>query len=179
MCEPTTAMMVMTTVSGAMSAKAQYDQGQYQKGVAEYNAAVDRNKAVEVKNKANTQESAERQKAQQLLSKQRAIAASRGATVDFGTVLDITEDTEMIGEINARRVREGGEAQVTALEGQATLGLSAGNNAASQGSMGAIGTLLGTAGTVAGSIQPTQTVDPSWYQSGMAPSGSAGFGPGL
>lgn len=167
MCSPMLVVAGATVLSGAMSAKASIDQGRYQRGVAEYNAAVDRNRAIEIKNKAIVQETEERQKAQQMSSRQRVIAASRGVEVGFGSPLSLIEDTERIGEINALRIRKGAQQQATALETQADLTESAGQQAQTQSRLGALSTVIGTGASVAGqlSTQPGK-VAPKWYQFG-------------
>jgi len=177
MCSFALVGLVGTLASGVMQAKASSDQANYQQGVAEYNAAVDKNMAESVRDKAVVVENDERQRAAQLHSKQRAIAASRGVDVDSGTPLDLQQDTEMIGEINALRIRQSAEDQASALETQAGLTLAEGKAAAYQGRLKSTATLIGTAGSVAGqmntptssfttpngSVNQPQTVAPKWY----------------
>jgi len=137
-------------IAGAVTAKSQVDQARYEKDVADYNAAVDRNQAVEVRNEARIQENEERQRAFELISRQRAVLASRGANIDFGTALQIQEDTALIGEINAMRIRESGEEQATALESRAELTESSGDFALKQGKLAAVGTVFSTIGSLGG-----------------------------
>jgi hypothetical protein len=149
MCNPAIIGLVGTVASGAMQAKASADQASYDQGVAEYNAAVDRNTAQDVRNQATIVENEERQRAQQLRSKQRAVAASRGVDVDFGTPFDLQQDTEMIGEINALRIRDNAEDRAQALETQAGMSISAGDAAVQQARLRGLSTTVGTAGAVA------------------------------
>ena len=147
-------------ISGAITAKSQVDQARYEKDVADYNAAVDRNQAVEVRNEATIQENEERQRAFELISRQRAVLASRGANIDFGTALQIQEDTALIGEVNAMRIRETGEEQATALESRAELTEKTGDFALKQGYWNATGTMIGAIGQATsmgfGGSAPTQ-----------------------
>ena len=167
MCHPAVYYGAMV-ISAAMSAKAQYDQGQYERDVAEYNAAVDKNKATKVENRSRELETAERQKARELMSKQRTIAASRGVVVGSGTPGLIEEDTAMIGELNVRRIKDTTEQQVGALTSSAELTESAGEQAARQGSIKATSTAIGAAGKMAGGSMSTSggggtSVNPKWY----------------
>lgn len=149
MCHPAV-YYAAVIVAAAVSAKASYDQGQHEKGVSKYNARVMENTAVEVRNRANVAETEERQKALELASRQRAIFASRGVVVDTGTALRVQEDTELIGEVNAMRVRQEGDLEVSALETQAALTRRKGKAAAQQGTSKALSTSLGTIGKLAG-----------------------------
>lgn len=157
MCEPTTIALAAMAVAGGISAKASYDQGVHAKKVDEYNARVDENSAKEVRNKARIAENEERQKAAELVSRQRAVFAARGVNVDTGTALKVQEDTDLIGKVNAMRVRQNAEQQAQALETQAYLTKKEGKNAKRQGTMKAISTLIGTAGSVAGGMSATGT----------------------
>lgn len=153
MCEPTTMMYIAlaaTAATGAASAKASYDQGQYQKKVGEYNARVAENQATEERAKATEAMSEERTKAMQLRATQRAAAAARGVEIDYGTALNIQEDTEMVGRINAQRIDRYGDQRQEALTSEALMARSAGSNAARQGNMSAAGSLIGAAGSMAG-----------------------------
>jgi len=149
MCYPAVAYVAIAAAA-AISAKAKYDQGQYAKGVSKYNARVDQNAATEVRNKGRIVENEERQKALDLRSRQRAVLASRGAQVDTGTALKIQEDTGLIGDINAMRVRQNTELQAGALETQAALTLSEGKAAYKQGVAGAASDIIGAIGSIAG-----------------------------
>lgn len=155
MCEPVStglliASIATTAVAGGVSAYAAYDQGQYQKAVGEYNARVNQNEAQKVLNKSRIVESEERQKASELRSRQRAVLASRGADVNSGSALSMQEDTTLIGEMNVMRVRQNAEDRADALNQRADLDLSNGENAADQGTMGAVAAGLKTAGSIAG-----------------------------
>lgn len=178
---------VAMAASAAMAAKSSYDQGQYQKKVGEYNARVAENQATDERAKATEAMSEERTKAMQLRATQRAAAAARGVEIDYGTALNIQEDTEMIGRINAQRIDRYGDQRQEALTSEALMARSAGDNAVRQGSMKAVGSLIGAAGNAAKPSASASaaggdgaTVAPQWYRTtSTAPSGSAGFGPAL
>jgi hypothetical protein len=168
MCHPAVYYGALA-VSGALSAKAQYDQAQYEKGVSEYNARVSENRAKDERARATEAMSEERQKAMELRSRQRAIAASRGVQVDYGSALGIQEDTEMMGRVNAQRINEAGDDRYNAFMQEGALTRSAGDAAQQSGSMKVAGTLIGTAGSMAGGMSNFAdtggTVAPQWYSS--------------
>lgn len=175
MCHPAVAYAAIA-VAGAISAKASYDQGRFTKKVSDYNARVDENAAKDVLNKARIVESEERQKAAELQSRQRAILAARGVDINTGTALKVQEDTELIGQINAMRVRQSAEQQASALQQQATLTRAEGRNAKRQGTTKAISTLIGTAGSLAGGMAKTGggTGDSALWDSGTLGTGGKG-----
>jgi len=157
---------IVSAVGAVGSAKAQMDQASYDRGVAEYNAGVEENRATSIENKAIVAETEERTKAQQLVSSQRAAAAARGAQVDFGTALDLTEDTELIGEINALRIRETAEDEAAALRESAKLRRAAGAAGETQATTGALSTVFSTAGRL-GTQSNIGSVDSKWYSLGQ------------
>ena len=158
MCYPAVAYAAVIIAAG-VTAKAQYDQGQFEKGVSQYNARVAENTAADVRSKARIVESEERQKASELQARQRAIFASRGAQVDVGTALSVQEDTALIGEINVLRVRESAEEQATALETQADLFRAEGEQAEKQGKAKATATTIGAVGKLAGAFSSSGGFD--------------------
>ena len=149
----------MTILSTGLTAAGQISQGRAADDAAKYNARVDENRATEVQNRAISLESEERQKAAEFRGRQRAILAARGVSVDTGTALRIQEDTELLGEINAMRIRESTESQVGALETSASLTRSQGRSALRQGALGGFATVAAGAGRVAD----------KWHQFNPAP----------
>lgn len=167
MCEPTTATLMYaslaaTAASTAMQVHSSQQQASHSRAVGRYNARVQENQAKEVRNKAIEQENQARQEASQLQSKQSAIAASRGVLATEGTALQTLEDTKLIGDINALRIRQNAEDQAAALETQSVLTRSGADAKATaainQGNVGA----LESAGKVAA----------GWYQLSNTPSSS-------
>lgn len=154
MCEPmSTTMMVATIAStvlaAGVSAYGQYEQGQQAKATAEYNARVNQNEAQKTLTQARIMETEERQKASEMRSKQRAALAAQGVVVDEGSALQIQDDTTRIGEANVLRIRQNAEERAEALREESKLNLAQGNNAASQGMLGAVGTGIKGLGSAA------------------------------
>ena len=148
MCEPATIVMAVTAIAGAaMSAQQQRQQGQFQKGVAEYNAQVAENEATETRNKGTEEENKQRRRTAELLSKQRAQLGASGIELGSGSALQLQEDTETLGEVDALRIRSNFSGRAGALDTSAGLTRTKGGFAEEQGRSAATGTLLsGVAG---------------------------------
>lgn len=138
-------------------------QGQAQKQAADYQAAVDRNNAVLAQRQAR--DAAERGQAEQqaamrktadALGRARASYASRGVEGNFGSPLEVMGDMAQFGQLdtstirgNAEREALGYEAQASNSRASATLREMQGDNAAAAGTIGAFGSLISGAGSVA------------------------------
>lgn len=146
MCSPT---LALTAVAGLASAYQQRQQGKYQKGVADYNARVAENEAIETRNAGVERENIHRRKVAELMSKQRAQAGASGIDINTGSPLQLQQDTELLGEVDALRIRSNFDRRGNALDTQATLTRAQGKQAQAAGNMNAMGTLLSTGATVA------------------------------
>lgn len=146
MCEPTTIAAAVTVVSAAYTAKQQYDQGKYQKGVADYNARVAENQAERTRSAGVEAENIQRRKTAELISKQRAQLGAANIDIGSGSALQLQEDAATLGEVDALRIRRNYEDQGAALDTSAKLTENQGEFAAKAGRNAAFGTLLsGTA----------------------------------
>lgn len=148
MCTPT-AMFVTTLLSTAMSMKAAKDQGDFEEGVAKYNARVAENTAQDVINKGVEEENIQRQKTAELLARQRAELGAAGVDIASGSALQLQQDTQTLGEADALRIRSGAEGQAQSLLTQAELTESQGEYAQVAASNKATGSLLKGASSVA------------------------------
>jgi hypothetical protein len=148
MCDPMTAATAAMIGGSAVSSMSSIVQARQNTEIAEYNAAVDRNKATSIENKAIRDAIDVRTSAVQKASSQRAAAAARGAVVDFGTALDLTEDTTMIGEVDAARIKETASEEAQYLRDAADFSVDAAKSAETQAMIGGIGSFLTSAGTV-------------------------------
>ena len=150
MCDPVT-LSAVASITGAVAAGyQQVQQGRFQQGVADYNARVAENEAEETRNAGVEEENKQRQKTAQLLSKQRAQLGASGVDLTSGSALQIQQDTQTLGEVDALRIRSNFENQATSLETGADLTRTEGANARSAGFGRAAGTLLSGAGTALG-----------------------------
>lgn len=150
MCEPATIMAVSAVASTAFMAKTQIDQARYRKGTSRYNARVAENQAQETRRAGTEAENIQRRKTALLLSKQRAQLGASGVELGSGSALQLQDDTQTLGEVDALRIRSGVDAQVSALETGVALTLNQGDAAASAGVNSAAGTLLSGGAAVIG-----------------------------
>lgn len=98
------------------------------------------------------------------IARQRVAQAANGFDVNTGTAADVRESTREIGVIDQNTIRTNAgrqglsfRNQAAGLEGEATLDMLAATNATAAGKTQALGTLIGTAGSVAS----------KWYQAGQ------------
>lgn len=162
MCDPVTigaTMMVVGTVAQGYAAK---QQGEYQNNVAKYNARQMENEATRTRNKGVEEENKLRERTAQLSSKQRTQLAAAGVNLDVGSAFDIQEDTRILGEADALRVRSNFQDQAQSIDDQASITRSQGKAAKKAGRNAFYTSLLSAGGQVAG----------KWY----TPKSQGGFG---
>jgi hypothetical protein len=176
MCDPVTAALVLTAAAGGVTAYSQVQQGHNARDVARYNAREMENQATNTRNKGTEEENIQRQKTAELLSRQRAQLGANGIDIDSGSAADLQQDTEILGEIDALRIRTNYADEAATIDRQAGLTKLQGENANRAGKLSAFGTVLTTAasmGAFAGSSAATgggqslagSPVDSSWYDS--------------
>jgi len=161
MCHPAV-MYIAMAASAGMQVKGQQDQAAYTRGMARYNKAVNVNKGIKVANKATDAQNAERQKAAQLIAKQRTALAAQGVDVDFGTAGNLQNDATVVSNMNVMKIRSNADDQIGALENANIIGDSQAENASNQANLSSVGTIMSTAGSIAGQAS-TPKVDPKWY----------------
>lgn len=149
MCDPVTLTAVATVASTAFAVTSQVRQGKFNKGVANYNARVAENEAEETRRASTEAENIQRRKTAELLSKQRAQLGAANVDLSSGSPLQLQEDTETLGEVDALRIRSNFESRAGALQTSAGLTRSQGQFSETAGISQGIGTLLGgTAATL-------------------------------
>ena len=150
MCEITT---LLSAASMVMSGVAAGQQAEYEAGVSKYNARRAENEATQTRNRGVEDENKQRQKTAQLLSKQRAQLGASGVSLASGSPLQMQEDTELLGEIDARRIKSNYEMQAQSLDDESDLQLSNMNAQYAAGNNKMFGSILSAAGSV----------DSKWY----------------
>ena len=140
-----------STASFVMSGMAASSQAKYDAGVSTYNARRSENEATQTRNKGVEEENTQRQKTAQLLSEQRAQLGASGVSLASGSPLQLQEDTELLGEIDARRIKSNYDLQAQSLDDEAGLQLSNAGAQRTAGNNAMFGSALGAAGSVAGS----------------------------
>lgn len=148
MCDPIT-MGVIAVAGGAMQAKAQKEQGEYEDAVAKNNAIISERAAKDAERRGRNAEDAKRLEVAQLISKQRAQGAANGVDIQGGSMMLMLEDSAMMGELDALTIRSnaaneayGHRTNAMNQRAQGALSKAAGKNAA-------MGTILTTAGKTA------------------------------
>lgn len=150
--------------SSVIGAAGAMQQGAAAKQEAEYQAAVARNNAVIARENARyTREAGQQEegiyriKQGQTLGTQRAALAASGVDVNSGSALDTQLSSYMIGELDALTVRNKAIMkqrdylnQAVDYEAQAGLYNMKGKNAQKAGQLGALGSIIGGIGSVAG-----------------------------
>ncbi len=153
-------MAVVGTVAQGYAAK---QKGKYENQVAKYNARVKDNEATLVRTKGVEEENAARQRTAQLLSKQRAQLGAANVELTSGSPLDLQEDTVLLGEVDALRIKSNFQRGAESLEQQAELTLAGGEAVEAAGEFAFGSSLLSAGGTAVAS---------KWYTSDSAALGS-------
>lgn len=152
MCEPMTIATTLAVVSIVGQGYAAKKQGKYKKGVADYNARVQKNEATEVRAKGVEEENIQRERTAKLLSKQRAQMGAANIELGTGSALDIQEETELLGEVDALRIKSSFERKATSLETGAELTRAEGVAAEKAGKQAFYSSLLSGGGQAAGGV---------------------------
>jgi hypothetical protein len=147
MCDPVLGLMAASTL---MAAKSAQDQGQYRRSQSRYNARVAENEAEEVRSVGVQEENKQRKATAQMLSTQRAALGASGVELGSGSALQLQQDTETQGEIDAGRIKSNYADKATSLGTSAMLTRSDGAAAAKAGRNQSMGTLLSGGAKVAG-----------------------------
>jgi hypothetical protein len=146
---------VVTMIGQGQQADAAKKTAEYQAAVARNNAIIAERAAVQKEQEGKIAEQRTRQQAARLAGRQRAVFASNGVLVDDGSALDTVLDTAAYGELDALNTRYNyaGQAYNLRVQGsnfQNDAALADYRAATSDASLAQLGTLLGTAGSVAG-----------------------------
>lgn len=166
MCAPAIIPIVSGIASVASTAFSIYQgiqEGEYQRDIADYNVRIAENEAKDTRNVATEKENIHRRKVASVATSQRASFGAKGVDINTGSAADLIEDTSLLGEVDALRIRETGSKQVDALGREASLIDAQGNQARSQGHVNAAGSAL------SGISRTTEmAVDNKWFDSGSS-----------
>lgn len=149
MCEPTTIALVATAISGTMSAVGAYQQGQVAKQVGRNNQIMAEYAAADALRRGEQEAQAVQRKAAQLKGSQRALMASKGLDLSSGTPADILDTTDFFAESDVNTVRYNAKKDAWSSRVQGAQARAEGDAKARQGNLAAVGTLIGTGGSVA------------------------------
>ena len=165
MCDVTTGVLIASTLFGAHQAN---QQGQFQQGIANYNADVANNNAIvqsrlaeDAIKRGEREELQHRLRVAKLKGDQRAAFGASGVDVGTGSPLVVASDTDALGELDALTIRNNAQREAhshqvaaTNYTNEASLQRQQGDLSASAGRSNAAGTLL-TGGA---------RVSESWYK---------------
>lgn len=151
MCEPATiAMVAMTVIGGAVTAKAQRDQGKYESEVAQQNAKVADLQAEQAKQIGSIEEERQRARVRQQIASQRVAFAANNVDAATGTAAEVLGDTAGFGYADATMIRSNALREAWGYKVDATNSRSRAKASRYNGRMGATGTLLTTGAQATG-----------------------------
>lgn len=171
MCDPVTAMAV---TAGVVSAYSSVQAGENANAVAKYNAREQENQATRTRNKGVEEENIQRRKNAEFLSRQRAQIGANNIDIESGSAADLQVDTELLGEVDALRIRRNFSDQAEQMERQSELTRAQGKDAKRAGYIKAGATLLTTAASAAGGLASS----PASVGTGAAQTGAVGASAG-
>jgi len=157
MCDPMT-LAVVAGVSTVMKGYAAKQQGAYANDVAKYNARNIDNQAIQTRNKGTEAENVHREKVAQMKANQRVALGANGVDLNSGSPLQLQEDTELMGNVDALRIRSNYTDEANNLNDKASMVRSEGAMAKSAGNRAFNTLLLTAAGGVAA----------GWYTAGSS-----------
>ena len=169
MCNPMAISVAFSVVStlaqGYMANQQAKDQAKYQEGVGKYNARVEANEAQKIANKGVEEENEQRRKVIEMQSEQKAKFGASGVDPLTGSALQVQEDTLLLGEVDALRVRRNYREQSESLMDQSRLTLYEGEAQADltrqKGRNALTGSVLSAGGTVISSGVSSKWFTPS------------------
>jgi hypothetical protein len=150
------AAVVATVIAAAVSAYAAYEAGQQQEAMAKYQSKIAKNQAQAAQNAAQVAESNHREQDRRIMAEQRALVGGSGLSTE-GAPLFVMLDSAKQAELDAIRLRYGGQLQAGGFLDQAKLFQYEGRQAAQAGELAAGTTLLTGAASAAGGYARTRT----------------------
>lgn len=160
MCDPVT-MSTLAVVAGGVQAYSQIQQGQSASAAADYNARELENQATSIRNKGTEEENIKRRETAEFKARQRAMLGASGIDIDSGSAADLQQDTDLLGEVDALRIRRNFNERADVADTQAEITAAEGRAAKRASNLAAAGTILSTGASVG-------RVNPKWFSSSSA-----------
>ena len=146
----TTALLVasaaVSAVGAGVSAYGQYQAGQSQKAMANYNAKLAENEAIAKQQQTVAETERMRAQKKRMMSAQRATAGKTGAMISGGTPLLVMAEEAGLMELDILNMRRTGKMEAGASIAESKMSKWEGKQAARAGMISAGGTLLSGAG---------------------------------
>jgi hypothetical protein len=133
----------------ALTAYGQYEAGQSAKATANYNAKLAENEAIAKEQQARVESQQMQKNKERLLASQRAGFAKGGAVITEGTPLLLMAEQAGTAELDILNQQRNRAMEATSLRSEATISKFSGKQAARAGNIGAAGTVIGGAGSIA------------------------------
>lgn len=147
--------IVTSAIGGGTAAYNSYEQGQAQKKLNNFNAQVMDQAARDKDRDALILANAQRARNEKLMGKQRALYAKSGVLFNTGTPLMVQAEQAGQLEMAALEIETTASNEAARMRQQAVVDRMTGKAAARAGGLGAVSTVLGTAGSL-GSTYGTQ-----------------------
>jgi hypothetical protein len=147
MCAPALAVVsiITTMAAAAMQAKAQYDQGQFQEGMAKNNATLANRAATDASVRGAYAAGVNNMKASQTIGQGVAEAGAAGVDVSIGAPVETAATTRMMSSLDSEMLRYNAEAEASGFRQKASDYGAEGRFAAYKGGQGAFASVLGGA----------------------------------
>lgn len=149
--------LATTVAGGVFSAVGAYNQNEAASKAASYNAAVANNAATFARQQGEIKAQASDRQTAALLGRQKAAYAAGNLDVNSGSPLDIQADTARFGRLNSLTIRNNAAREAWGYQAGANLDTAESQGYAQAAPMAAAGSLIGTAGDVAGKWSQFQT----------------------
>lgn len=141
MCIPAVPLLIASTAVSALgagfSALQAHAQASYQAKIADHNAAMERESAVQAQENTREASLTQYRRMAQLKGAQIVGAAANGVSIDFGTAADSVSDTDMLGREDVNRIYKQGAQTVRGFDINAA-NYAAEANASRQAASGAL-----------------------------------------
>jgi hypothetical protein len=144
MCDPITAIAVTTAVAGGIQAYGQYQAGKDQQRIENMNARLLDEQALDAQRRGDIEEQEHRNKVRAMLGAQRAAFGANNVVSNSGSPLALQLDTTRFGELDALTIRNNAAREAYGYRSEAKIGRARGKAAKKSGTMGALGTVLGS-----------------------------------
>jgi len=142
--------VISGVVGGVSSAYSQYQTGKYNNQVAANNKIIADRQAEDSLRRGRTAEAEHRRKVEDLKGSQKVAFGAGNIQLGSGTPLDVLEGTAVMGEIDALTIRDNARREAYGYQVQGMNAQAQGRLDKYQGTTGAVGSLLTSAGSVAG-----------------------------
>lgn len=154
---------VVAVIGAGISAYSMVEQGKTAEKVARNNATMAEYAAQDAQKRGEEEAIAAQRRAAALKSSQRVALAANGLDLSYGTAADLQDQTDFFGQADAATARTNASRDAWRMRAGGQQELAQGRAARSNANLQAAGTLLSTAGSVAG----------KWYT--PSSSGAPGF----